>query len=481
MKQNTSVLKRTGLVITLFLAASFTVKAQEKITLQMAVDRMLANNLNIKQAQITESLGYADLQQSKNNLLPSITGSSQGGYNFGRSQVAGTFAFSNQASFNFNGNVQMALTLFQGGQLRNQIYQNKLTVDVNQSNTAKIKNDLTLNVVTTYLQILTNQDLVTAATQQVDIANQTQQRAQISFDAGRQTLADLSQAKAQVATANLNLTNAQNQLNISVLTLKQLMEMNPYTDIIIEKPDVSRLSNVQTVFDANQVVNTALGINPDIKLAEARERTFAQAIKIAKGQYYPTLSMFSSLASSYSNRFQRVIGFTPPAYNVIGTVQATGQAVISQSMVQSAIYGGYPFFDQVRDNFNQSIGLSLQIPIFNRLNAHTNVKKAQLNYQNAQLNTRISKNNLSKIIIQAVLDLNAADKQYQSAVQTFEANRDALNVTQQRYDVGLVNSLDYNTAVTNYNKSQNDMIQAQYAVIFRSKIIDYYLGKTITL
>ncbi len=197
-----------------------------------------------------------------------------------------------------------------------------------------------------------------------------------------------------------------------------------------------------------------MGINPDIKLAEARERTFAQSIKIARGTFYPTLSLSGGFGSTYNNRFKKFLNNTAVDYQ---------------------------FFDQIRDNFNQSVALSLNIPIFNRFNAHTNVKKAELNFQNAQLNTQLAKNNLSKIIIQAVLDLNAADKQFQSATQTFEANRDALNVTQQRYDVGLVNSLDYNTAVTNYNRSQNDMIQAQYSVIFRSKIIDYYLGNTITL
>jgi len=480
MKQNISVLKQAGLVVTFLLAASFTVKAQEKITLQAAVNRMLANNLNIKQAQITEAIGSVDLQQSKNNLLPSLNGSTSGGYNFGRSQISGQFAFSQAATFNANGSVNMALTLFQGGQLRNQIVQNRLLLDVNKSNTAKLKNDLTLNVVTTYLQILVNQDLVTAANQQVDIANQTLQRSQISFDAGRQTLADLSQAKAQVATANLNLINAQNQLNISLLVLKQYMEMNPNTEIIVEKPDVSRLTNVKTLFDANEVVRTALGINPDIKLAEAQERTYSQSIKIAKGAFYPTLSMSSGLTSSYSGARQTILGsYETGRTPTIGYVDGTNALV---KMRETQTYGTpTPFRTQVSDNFSQSIYLSLQIPIFNRFLVRTNVKKAELNFQNAQLSTQISKNNLSKVIMQAVLDLNAADKQYQSATQTFEANRDALNVTQQRYDVGLVNSLDYNTAVTNFNKSQNDMIQAQYSVIFRSKIIDYYLGNTITL
>jgi outer membrane protein len=474
------IFKRVTILSILVVALTgFTTKAQEKITLQMAVDRTLANNLTIKQAQVTESIGTLDLQQSKNNLLPSLNASTQGGYNFGRSQVAGSFTYTSSTSLNANGSAQLQLTVYQGGQLRNQIIQNRLLLDVNKGQTAKIKNDLILSVVTTYLQILTNQDLVTAAKQQIDIANQTLARSDISFKVGNQTLADLSQAKAQVSTANLNLTTAQNQLDLSMLILKQYMEMNPYTPIEVERPDISKLTDIQTIYDANEVVRTALNVNPDIHLAELQQKTYQQAIKLAKGYYYPTVSLYGGLASSYSDRLnQKLIGSTP-ATQQIGIVQATSQSVVAP--YQQPIYGPYSAFNQISDNLNQNIGLSIQIPIFNKFNTRTTVRKAELNLQSAQLSTQIAKNNLSKTIIQAVLDLNAAEKQYQSATQTFEANKDALNVTKQRYDVGLVNSLDYNTAVTNFNKSQNDMIEARYSVVFRSKIIDYYLGKTITL
>lgn len=455
------------------------VNAQEKVTLQMAVDRSLANNLTIKQAQVNESLGMADLEQAKNNRLPSLNASTQGGYNFGRSQVAGQFSYTSSTSLNINGNAQLQFTLYQGGQLRNQIIQNRLLLDVNKSQTAKIKNDLILNVVTDYLQILTNQDLVAAAQQQVDLANQTLEKSNISFKVGNQTLADLSQAKAQVSTATLNLTTAQNQLDLSILMLKQYMEMDPNTPIVVERPDVSKLTDIKTVYDANDVVKTALTVNPDVLLAEKQQQTYQQAINLTKGYYYPTVTLYGGVASSYSNRLnQRLIGQTIISQQ-IGIVQATGQSVVTA--YQQPVYAPYSAFTQISDNFNQSIGLSVQIPIFNRFSTRTAVRKAQLNYQNAQLNTQIAKNNLSKTIIQAVLDLNAAEKQYQSAQQTYEANKAALNVTKQRYDVGLVNSLDYNTAVTNFNKSENDMIEARYAVIFRSKIIDYYLGNTITL
>ncbi|MCC8425338.1 TolC family protein [Mucilaginibacter sp. UR6-11] len=460
----------------------FAATAQEKITLQMAVDRTLANNLTIKQAQVNEVVGSVDLEQAKNNLLPSLNASSSGGYNFGRSQVGGQLLYTTSTSFNASGDAQMQVTLFQGGQLRNQIIQNRLALDVNKGQTAKVKNDLILSVVTTYLQILTNQDLVVAAKQQLELANQTLDRSDISFKVGNQTLADLSQAKAQVSTATLSLTTAQNQLDLSMLILKQYMEMNPYTPIEIERPDISKLTDIKTLYDANEVVRTALTVNPDIRLAELQQKTYQQAIKVAKGYYYPTVSLYGGLGSNYSNKIvSKTTSFTDPDYEVIGRVAGTSTNVLTLDKVSHPISGPYSAFDQIRDNFNQNIGLNIQIPIFNKFNTRTTVRKAELNLQSAQLNTQIAKNNLSKTIIQAVLDLQAADKQYQSATQTFEANKEALNVTKQRYDVGLVNSLDYNTAVTNYNKSQNDMIAAKYTVIFRSKIIDYYLGNTITL
>lgn len=465
--------------VCMILVAGFSARAQEKITLQNAVDYALQRNLTIKQAQITEQLAQADYNQSKFNQLPSVNASPQGSYNFGRSVNLATYSYSNQASLYVAGSANVSVTLFQGGQLRNQILENKLTLDADKSATAKVRNDLILNVVTDYLSILTNQDLVIAAKQQIDIANQTMDKANISYKVGNMTAADLAQAQAQVSTATFNLTTAQNQLDLSILVLKQYMEMDPKTQIIVEKPDISKLQNVRTIFDANEVVSTALSVNPDVKLAESQQATYQQAIKIAKGAYYPTVSLFGSLGTSYSNLLSTQVVGTTQVTVPVGVVSGTNQIV--NTTVSQPIYAPYSMFGQFGNNFNQAIGLNVQIPIFNKHSARTGVTKATLNYNNAALTTQIAKNNLSKTITQAVLDLQAADKQYQSAIQTFNSNKAALNVTKQRYDVGLVNTLDYNTSLTNYNKSQNDMIQAQYTVIFRSKIIDYYLGNTITL
>jgi outer membrane protein len=462
------------------LAFGFTsAKAQQVISLQKAVDLTLANNLTIKQSQITEQLGTEDYKQSKYNKLPSLTVNPQGSYNFGRSPNLTTYSYTSQSFLYINAQASLSLTLFQGGQLRNQVLQNKIALDVDKTNTSKIKNDLLLNVVTDYLAILTDQDLVVAAKQQIDLAKITLDRAQKNFDQGNATRADLAQAESQVSTAELNLITAQNQVDLAILILKQYMEMDPNTDISVEKPDISKLSDVKTIYDAGEVIKTAIDVNPDIKLAELQQQGYAQAIKVAKGNYYPTVSLFGGLGSNYSSISQNITGVTTVEQQ-IGTVQGTTTPVIAPVQAP-VIASSYPLGSQFSNNLNESFGVSMQIPIFNRFTARTSVRKAKLNYEYAQVTTQLAKNTLSKTIIQAVLDLHAAVKSYQSALQTYESNKEALNVTKQRYDAGFVNTLDYNTAVTNYNKSQNDMINARYTMIFRSKVIDYYLGNQITL
>jgi outer membrane protein len=480
MKQLLTILTKVTAICLIFLSVTgYTARAQEVITLQKAVALALERNLTIKQSQFTEALANEDYKQANYNRLPSLSVGPQASYNFGRSPNLNTYSYSSQSFLYVTAQGSLALTVFQGGQLKNQILENKLLLDVDKTATAKVRNDLTLNVVTDFLQILTNTDLVTAAQQQINIAKLTLDKSQKSFDAGSQTLADLSQAKAGLSTAELNLVTAQNQLELSILVLKQYMEMDPATKITIEKPDISKLKEERTAFNVDEIIKQALTINPDVQLAEEQQTASEQNIKIAKGNYYPTLSFFTNLNSNFSSVSQNILGATSISQQ-IGVVQDTKTPVIAQ--VQAPVYAStYPFYNQFANNFNQSVGLNLQIPIFNRFSARTSVRKAKITYENARVATQLAKNTLSKTIYQAVFDAQAAQKRYVSASQTYQANKDAFFVIQQRYNVGLVNSLDYNTSLTNLNKAQNDMIEAQYEVIFRSKVIDYYLGNPIKL
>jgi len=468
---------------TLALAALFCLsaqdgKAQEQISLQKAIELALQNNLQVKQVQFGEALSQEDVRQSKLNLYPTLNGNSNFNFNFGRSVDPLSYQFVNQQISNSNGSLFASVTLFQGFQKLNQISQNKLLLEADKSNTRKVKNDLALNVATAYLQILSGEDLLTAAKQQLELAQQQQRNEQQQFDVGNKTTADLSQSKAQVANAELNVTNAQNGLDIAYLTLAQLMERDPASGFEIVRPQVDELTQLNTTYSAAEVYTKAMQNYPDIKLAEYNRLAAAKAVDVAKGNLYPRLNLQGSIGTGWSSNRNSIVGTVPGGNVQIGYVDGTNQPVYTQNF--TTLIEKTPFSQQINENFNQAVGFSLSIPIFNNFNSRISVRRAKITLQNFEVSEQLAKNNLNKVISQAVLDLKAAEKRFTSAQSAFASSKEAFNAIQLRYGVGLVNSLDLNQAQTNYNKAQFDVIQARYDLIFRSKVIDFYLGNPLT-
>jgi outer membrane protein len=441
----------TGSALLLALSFSQNIKAQDVITLQQAVDNTLKNNLQIKQAQFSAALSEENLTQSKYALYPNLNASINPNLTFGRGLDQTTFQVTNQTSLYTSGNLSTNVDLFQGFSKINQIRQNKTLLEADKSNVDKVKNDLILQVVTAYLQVLYNSDFARASKDQLDIANKTLVRENALLDAGNKTLADISQAKSQVATAELNLTNANNALSISYLTLGQLMELPPNQKFVVQAPVIDNIQSTTTAGNPEDIFANALKIFPDIKLANLRSLAAKQAVDVAKGAYSPRLSLGAGLSTSYSYQF-----------NYAGANPQTS------------------FADQLNQRLGQNIGMSLQIPIFNGFTARSSVRRAKITYNSTLTQEQLAKNNLNKVIFQATTDLKAAESRYTSTQNAFNAQKDAFYVIEQRYNVGLVNSLDYSTAQTNRNKAEIDFIQAKYDLLFRSKVIDYYLGKQIT-
>lgn len=445
-KNRTGFLKYYVSLASVLSLCSVNLYAQEKITLKRATELVVENNLQVKQAEFSEAISDENLRQSKYSIFPTLNANTSLNFNFGRSIDIQTNQFVNKAITSNNGNISSNTPLFGGFQRINIIAQNKLQLDVDKSFTQKVKNDLVLAVVTNYLTVLNSQDLVTASRQQLEISRQQLDIEQKFFDVGNRTLADLAQSKSQVATAELNVTNAQNQVDLAFLNLAQLLERDPSIPFEVEKPALNDIATVNTAYSAIEVYKSASLNFPDIKLAELRKLVLQKEIDIAKSGYYPTLNLQTGLGTRYSN----------------------------------GSFGNMSFATQIQDNFNQFIGFGLSIPVFNGFSARSAVRRAKISLQNGEVNEQLAKNNLNKVINQAVYDLRAAEKRYYSAQTAFESSREAFNVIEQRYEVGLVNSLDFNQAQTNLNKAQFDQIQARYDLIFRSKVIDYYLGNPIT-
>ena len=465
------------LLAVIFTSNSFAQEV-EKITLQQAVTIALENNIQIKQAKLSESISEINLSEAKSALYPTLNGNSSLNFNNGRSIDPLSNQFVNNSITSSNGSLFSSVVLFQGFQRINQISRNKLQLQADKSQVSKSQNDLSLSIVTSYLQILVNQDLLSAANNQLNLAKQTLEREQKLLDVGNKTLADLSQAKSQSSTAVLNATNAQNQVDISFLNLAQLMERNPSVPFEIARPSAPDVESLQKIYSASEVFNQALAVQPDIKIAEYNRQVAEKAVDVAKGNLSPRLSLNGSIGTGYSNGRQSLISSTQSGTRAIGLVENTNQIVVVPAF--NNLFEVTPFQDQVSENINRSFGLSLTIPLLNGFQAKNSVQRAKINLQNQIYGEQLVKNTLNKTINQAVLDIRAADKRYLSAGRTFEANKEAYKVIEQRYNVGLVNALDLSTSKANLDKAEFDVIQAKYDLLFRVKVIDFYLGNPLT-
>ncbi|WP_240768460.1 TolC family protein [Olivibacter sp. XZL3] len=440
-----------GSLVLFACAISLAASAQQTITIREALDQALRNNLQVKQANFQSSLSEADVLQAKMALFPSVGSTIQGAKNWGLTFDQTSGQLINTSITSAGASLTGSLVLFGGFQKVNQIKANKLQLFSNESNVDKVKNDLVLSVVTKYLEALSNKDMAIAAEQQVALSTEQLEAQKYNYEVGNNTLADLSQAKSQLATDELNLTTAQNAYDLSVLDLKQLMEMDPINEITLEKPPLPDVAKLVSSYAAQDIYKEAVARYPDIKVAEYNTLVAKKNIDIAKGGFYPVLSIGAGYGTNYSS-----------------------QAVDLQTRMPIS------FGRQLDQNKNTNVFAQLSIPIFDNYQRNISFKKAKISYESALNDERLAKNNLNKVVNQAVLDLRTAEKRYYSTQENFKSASDAFEVLQQRYDVGLANAVELSTQQTAKNKAEFDFIQAKYDFIFRSKVIDFYLGRPIT-
>ncbi|WP_313263432.1 TolC family protein [Sphingobacterium sp.] len=436
----------------LFLGTNDLVQAQQVVSVADAIKMTLERNIQIKQAELNKDLAAQDVFQAKSNLYPSLNAgvTQRLNYGFFFDQVAGQPITGNQWTNSAIGSLSSNVNLFKGFQQVNQIKENKSKLESSATQVEKIKNDLVLNVLVTYLDAITNYELYTASEGQLKLSQQQYKLDSIQFAVGNKTIADIAKSKNQVATDELNRVNLENSYQLSLLTLKQLMEMPPQTNISLVRPIVEySLLKVENS-DAVEVYETALRHQPDIKKASLDKDVAARQIEIAKGGYYPSLDLGLSYGTNYSSE---------------------GQDYLTRQKLS--------FNDQLGRNKALGTTLNLIVPIFNNNQNKVNVAKAKIGLKQAEANEQLAKNNLNKAVNQAVLDVNAAKQRYSSATVAFASAETAFKATKERYDIGMANSLELFTAQTERNKAEFDLIQAKYNVIFRSKIIDYYIGNPI--
>lgn len=465
-------------------------------SLQAAVDYALTHNLNVRQSQLQAQNIDVALLQSRAALLPSANLNGSQAWNYGTSINPLTNVFQSQTTRSNNFSAASQVTLFSGFQLRNTIKRNVLDYEAALSDVEKARNDLSLNVASAYLQMLLAQELV--RTNEVRVASTRLQveQSQKLLKAGAVAESNLLDSQAQLSTDQLNVITAQNQLAIAKIQLAQLLNLSEAASqaLTIETPELTAPDeNALADVAPGEVFLTAQARQPEIKAAELRVQSSLRGVELARGAYYPRLTFGASIFTGYSSLYTRPITSLDSARVVLpvfpidpvtgqpGTTPAPFAVFTPYQPVVRRSSENVSYFTQLDQNLGRSLQFNLQIPILNGLTARTNVQRAKINQQLAEVRSEQARLALRQTIEQSYADALAAQRQYLASSRQVEALTLAYRNAEIRFNNGLLNGTEFNIARNNLTAAESSMIQAKYSFVFRRKVLDFYQGRPISL
>jgi outer membrane protein len=450
-------------------------------TLEDCVNYALDHNLDIKKQLLSVEANKKQLLQSKLTLLPNLNLNATNVWNFGQTidMFTNTFATSTVRSNNFY--VQSNTTLFSGLTKVNTIKQNSLNLLASRYDLDVLKNSISLSVAGYFLDMLLNQELLDVAKNQIDITKSQVSRMEKLVEAGSSAKGDLLNIQAQEASEALAVVQAENQLIISRLSLQQLIDLPVSPDFQIEKPILKPVQEAKRIESPEQIFNIAVEKRPEIQSADLRVQSAEKSLAIARGTLYPTISFGGSWGTGYSGADNEV-NPNHPADTItfpVGYTQTTHEIVLAKELQYQ--YRVKTLNEQLKNNDNQSLGFYLSIPIFNGWTGRTNISLAKIQREKAELDLEIQKRDLRKNIEQSYADASSSLQQYDASLTKVTAQEESFKYTQQKFDVGMMTSFDYNNSKKDLTKAQSDLLQAKYGFIFKTTILDFYMGKPISI
>src|SRR5665648_19939 len=416
------------------------ISQQKEWSLEDCIMYAIDNNIQIRQQIIQTEYQKNSLDLSKLKLLPTLNASGSHNYSFGRALDETTYEFTNEQTVQSNNfYVGGSLNLFNGLQNYNTIQKNKYQLMAGELDLQSFKDNISLNIALAYLQILLNNELVSATDNQLQITMQQIEKTKKMVDAGSLAKGNLLQIEAQAASEELQYINLTNQLDISYLTLTQMLELQSTDGFEVVTPVITIDTNTIITGRVDEIYSLAQGLRPEIKSAELNLTASEYDQKIATGARSPRLSMNHSFSTGYSDYAKKPSNPLEP----------------------------YTFAEQVNDNINYGIGFSLNIPILNGWQVNKNISNSKLSVENSRYVLEVTKKQLYKSIQQAFADAVAALKKYNVSIKAVASTEESFRYTEQKFNIGMVTPVDYNAAKTQLLNAQSDMSQAKYEYIFK--------------
>ena len=436
------------------------------------------------QNQLNSEQNKTQYEQSAANLLPTLNANASQNYSTGRNIDPFTNQFVQSTVKSNNFSLSSNVTIFQGFQLQNSLQQSRYNYMASKYDLQKNINDISLNVITAYLQILYNKELLKTSIAQLEVSKTTLTRNQKLVEVGSLPKVNLLDAESQVATEELNVVTAQNQLDISILSLTQLLDLTSPKGFDIVDPQLTVESVASNNYNVDDIYNYALANQPDIKSAELKLKSAEKGLAAARGNRSPRVYVNGSLSTVYSDKSQ-FVNYKAGAFNTVPTQffvppsasNPNGSVFALSPIVESS--GVTPFGTQLDNNLSKSVGVGVSIPLFNNWQVQSTISRSKISMLSAKITADQTKLQLNKTIQQSYLDANAAYKKYNSSVKAVDSQTEAFKYMQEKYNVGLVTSVDYLTAKNNLNRSQATLLQAKYDFIFKTKVLDFYMGKPL--
>jgi outer membrane protein len=409
-------------------------KLPEVWSLQDCIDYALENNITIKDASLNKNLAEVDYSRAKSSRLPNLFGSASQNYTNGNSidRITGDYVTSQINNTNVGLSSNMAL--FQGYQISNQIEQNKLLLEQSVFQEEVEKNNIVLSLLETYLQTLYSKENITIAENNLAASDKEVLRAKARLDAGTLSLSDYTAAQSQAATNKYDVIAAKNNYQQYIIELKQLLELPPLQNIEIVTID-ENMDLVNLELNKAEIYYQALIYLPEIEVSNLNIAANEKALHIAKGGFFPTLSLTGSLGSGYTS---------------------------SNYMT---------FSNQFDVNFNQGLGLSLSIPIFNRNQTKAAVKTAFISIEKE----------VYKKVETAYQNALSTQEQVIAAEASKEAAMQSYKLAQKKYELGDLSTTDLVISQNTFTNAQQNYLQAKYLNILYYQLLQFYQGNTIKL
>ncbi|MFN4972319.1 MAG: TolC family protein [Bacteroidota bacterium] len=463
----------------LFCITTVQVSAQKYWTLEECVNTAIKNNITVKQRELSTRAAQNDVLQSKLSMLPSINGQITNNWNVGFAINPLTNAADPNATFRNNAlGASANMILFNGFQQTNTIRQQQSNARAARFDEQSTQNTIALQVSNAFLQTLMNNELFESRKLQVEATRSQLARQQKMYELGGVNKSRLLQLKAQLANEEMQYITAENALQQSYLTLWQTMNVVPDTLNKVRKPEFDAGKIEQETQSSQQIYETFLQNSPEVKAAKERLRASHYGEYIAKGARSPRISFNAGINSFYTTQNRRGVG-TPATLLVPFGLDINNQPVF-RPVLQYSELETVPFSTQFEQNLGRNYGFNMSIPIFNGWQVNNAVMRSKVSRMSAELNEQQIKQDAYRNVNQAYLDFKSAWKRYEANVQNMDASKESYLQAETQYNLGALSVNEYLTTKNTWLQAETNYLQAKYELLFRRKVLDFYLGKELT-